>query len=218
MFVIYLSIVCVLLFVIRLLKVMFDTRYSRRETFKRSSGDNLKTAIVIGSGGHTSEMLYLVKALNPSRYSPRLYIMASSDTWSEQKVHECEDDLKIQFDSRKYEVFKIPRSRHVHQSYFSSIFTTIYSTLACIPIIFRSNPDVIICNGPGTCVPICIISFLLRCCFMSNSYIIFVESICRVKSMSLTGKILQWFADEIFVQWPDLMPKCSRAKYIGRVV
>lgn len=184
---------------------------------KRSSQDKVKTVIVIGSGGHTSEMMYLIRSLNLQRYSPRLYVMASSDTWSEQKVHEFECNSKFESSLSEYSVVKIPRSRKVHQSYLSSMFTTIYSTIVLIPDLLFFNPDLVLCNGPGTCVPVCVIAFLMKCCFISSNTIIFLESICRVKSLSLTGKILQWFADEIMVQWPELLLKCRRAKYIGRV-
>lgn len=208
-------IVLVSLIVIRILYVLLQTR--NRTVKKRSSEDKVKTVIVIGSGGHTSEMLYLVRSLNLNRYSPRLYLMASSDTWSEQRVHEFEHRSKFKDSQSEYKVVKIPRSRKVHQSYFTSIFTTMYSTMVLVPNLLYFNPDLVLCNGPGTCVPVCVIAFLMRCSFISHNTIIFLESICRVKSLSLSGKILKWFVDEILVQWPELLGKCRRAKYIGRV-
>ncbi|KAG8323383.1 UDP-N-acetylglucosamine transferase subunit [Homalodisca vitripennis] len=208
----------ILVFIVRTILLMVFTVKGYRKKSKRLSQDSVKTVIVIGSGGHTSEMMYLVESLHPVRYSPRLYIMASSDLWSEQKVHELESKLKTNDRQSKYEVFKIPRSRSVHQSYFTSVFTTLYAILSSIPIMLKFNPELVLCNGPGTCIPICGIAFLMRCCFISDNKVVFVESICRVKTMSLSGRILQWFADEILVQWPELMSKCKRAKYIGRVV
>lgn len=211
-------IVLVLLTVTRIVYVLLKTPKSYRTVKRRSSKDKVRTVIVIGSGGHTSEMMYLVRSLNLNRYSPRLYLMASSDTWSEQRVHEFEYNSKFKdSQSNNYEVVKIPRSRKVHQSYFTSIFTTMYSTVVLVPNLLFFKPDLVLCNGPGTCVPVCVIAFLMRCSFISDNTIIFLESICRVKSLSLTGKILQWFADEIMVQWPELLIKCKRAKYIGRV-
>jgi beta-1,4-N-acetylglucosaminyltransferase len=204
--------------IFRVLFVVATTLKGYRKYVKRNTKDKINTVIVVGSGGHTSEMMCLVQSLDPNRYSPRLYIMASSDKWSEQKIVECEDKFKSEHFNSDYSIFKIPRSRSVHQSYFTSVFTTLYSTLASFPILVQFNPDLILCNGPGTCVPICVISFILRCSFISENKVIFVESICRVKSLSLTGKILQWFADEILVQWPEMTAVCKRAKYIGRVL
>ena len=42
-------------------------------------------------GGHTSEILSLVKCLGP-RYSPSYYIMANTDKMSEEKVLRLEYD------------------------------------------------------------------------------------------------------------------------------
>lgn len=169
----------------------------------------VKTMIVIGSGGHTSEMLRTVKHLS-SRFSPRFYIMADSDTSSFSKIINTEAEL---FGSHR--IWQIPRSRKVHQSYISSVFTTLYSFFYSVPIVLWNRPDVILCNGPGTCVPICVIGFLSKIFLFSNVRIIFIESICRVKSLSLTGKILIWFADLVIVQWPELKRLYKNTVYIG---
>ena len=44
------------------------------------------------------------------------------------------------------------------------------------------------------------------------------ESIARVKSLSLSGKLLYPIADKFMVQWPDLLAKYPRARYIGFVI
>ncbi|KAK7575650.1 hypothetical protein V9T40_011936 [Parthenolecanium corni] len=172
----------------------------------------VKTMIVIGSGGHTSEMLRTVKHLNSQRFTPRFYIMADSDTSSLCKIVETETALK-----GSHRIWRIPRSRKVHQSYISSVFTTLYSFLYSIPIVIWNRPDVILCNGPGTCVPICVIGFLTKIFLFCNVRIIFIESICRVKSLSLTGKILIWFADLVIVQWPELKRLYKNTVYIDEV-
>jgi len=52
-----------------------------------------------------------------------------------------------------------------------------------------------------------------------SSKIIFVESICRTRTLSLTGKIVYHLrlADTLFVQWPELQASYPRATYSGRV-
>lgn len=172
-----------------------------------------KTILCIGSGGHTTELLRLVKSLDSKKYQPRLYIAADNDISSEVKIHTLEGTLS----DNNYSIFRIPRSRNVKQSYLSSLLSTLHATLCSIRPVYNFKPDVILCNGPGTCIPICTVAFLLRCSFLLNCRIIFVESICRVRTLSLTGKILQWFADIIVVQWPQLRDTCWRAKYFGRL-
>lgn len=174
-----------------------------------------KTIICIGSGGHTTEMLKLLKNFDCDKYFPRYYFVASNDTTSLTKVQEFEKK-KNQIDG--YKIIRIPRSRVVHQSYITSILTTVYSIIYSFPIVCIVRPDLVLCNGPGTCIPICGISFLLKAAFITSTKIIFVESFCRTKTFSLTGKILTYLADNFVVQWPYLTKKLKRAEYIGQLM
>lgn len=50
--------------------------------------------------------------------------------------------------------------------------------------------------------------------------LVYVESIARVKKLSLTGLIFYKLGlmDEIFVQWPSLCTSYPRTKYVGRLM
>lgn len=174
------------------------------------------TLIVLGSGGHTAEMMTIVKKLNKKNYSPRHYILASTDSTSEAKVLDYEEPTTSKND---YEIFRIKRSRHVGQSYLTSIYTTIRSIWQCIPLVYHLKPELVLCNGPGTCVPICLIAFMLKMFGLIDLQckIVFVESYCRVKTVSLSGKILVWIADCFVVQWPQLANFSPKGKYFGRL-
>lgn len=200
----------------RAICIVYSIHWGTRKTITKRLRP-LKTAIVIGSGGHTAEILKLVQNLNPVNYSPRIYIMASTDTSSEVKIHHIEESYLSRNGPDCYEIIKIPRSRSVGQSYTTSAFTTIFSLLATLPIMLRKRPELIICNGPGTCIPICVVGFMMRVLCISSTRIVFVESICRVKTLSLSGKILLLFADIILVQWPKLQEHYRRTTYIGRL-
>lgn len=176
------------------------------------------TMICIGSGGHTTEMLKLVEVLDFTKYSPRYYVMAKSDITSTSKVEMMETNKDVNKNSQQYSIIQIPRSRVVGQSYFTSVFTTLYSILYSIPVVCKLRPDLLLCNGPGTCVPLCVITFLLKAAFISDTRIIFIESYCRTRTFSLSGKILMYFADNILVQWPKLTTKLKRADYIGQLL
>jgi len=202
-----------LLIVCVIARVVYLLFLPKNNGLKLKSKEKLKTAIIIGSGGHTAEMLRIVSRLNRENYTPRYYIMASSDTTSENQVLKSENKLK----SPDFQLLKIPRSRHVGQSYISSVFTTLISTLYCIPLMLRHRPQLILCNGPGTCVPICLIAYFMKIVFISNPTIVFIESVCRVKTLSLTGYMLYFIADLFFVQWPGLSKKFKRTLYVGRL-
>ena len=54
---------------------------------------------------------------------------------------------------------------------------------------------------------------------VTRSRVVYVESIARTESLSLTGKILYHarLADLFFVQWPGLAQRLPRAVYAGRL-
>lgn len=186
------------------------TGFSRTASNKRTRPR--KTIICIGSGGHTTEMLKLVQTLDFKKYTPRIYIMASSDKISSSKIRAIEGS------NCDFDIVEIPRSRVVGQSYVTSVFTTLFSVIYSIPVVCRIRPDLVLCNGPGTCIPICIIAFMLKAAFICDTRIVFVESYCRTRSFSLSGMILMYFADNILVQWPKLTSKLKRAEYIGQLM
>lgn len=110
---------------------------------------------------------------------------------------------------------EITRSREVKQSWISTIATTAFSLIQCTLLVLSMRPQLIICNGPGTCVPLAISAFIFRVLGIVDTRIFFVESFCRVDSLSLTGKLLYFIADRFVVQWPQLLTKYKRAEYLG---
>ena len=180
---------------------------------KRSpKSGRVKTVIVLGSGGHTTEMLRLVSTLSPSKFSPKTFLVADTDAFSLMQLNKALDPVHLQ----SCEVMRVPRSREVRQSWLSSVWTTIRALLFCLFNYIKLDCDLLLVNGPGTCVPFCLMAWFMNKVRFSSTKIVFVESICRVNTLSLTGKILMYFADHILVQWPELALKYPKVKYIAR--
>ena len=59
--------------------------------------------------------------------------------------------------SVKAEIVTIRRSREVGQSFLTSTFTTARGLLDAVGIVWLSRPALVLVNGPGTCIPICIV-------------------------------------------------------------
>nr|XP_034926275.1 UDP-N-acetylglucosamine transferase subunit ALG14-like isoform X2 [Populus alba] len=59
----------------------------------------------------------------------------------------------------------------------------------------------VLCNGPGTCVPLCIIAFLFKVAGIIG-HLFFMPRIARLKKLSLSGLLLfkLCIADQFFVQ------------------
>lgn len=175
-------------------------------------------------GGHTGEMLKLLQGVDLSTYSPLEFIVADNDSMSIEKAKQFIDSRPSQKSKKEivYNINKIKRSRKVGQSYLSSIFTTIAAFFSAFPLVFNLKPEVLLLNGPGTCLPICFILFVFSriLCILPRARIVFVESICRVKSLSLTGKLFYHLrvVDDFIVQWPELKQAYPRSVYLGRLV
>ena len=67
----------------------------------------------------------------------------------------------------------------------------------------------ILYNGPGTCLPLCVIAFLFKVVGIRWSSTFYVESIARVRRLCLSGLLLYKLrmADQFFGQW---LPEYSR--------
>jgi len=195
-----------------------DTSHGRK--YIRGSS-TITTVVVLGSGGHTTEMMHMLASIKQyhEHLSPIKYIVAETDTTSIRRLEAFAASKKNNNTTTGHgshsflyphnsNVYKIPRAREVGQSYISSIFTTLYSLLYTAKLILHTTrPDLLIVNGPGTCLPIAIWTYIARILGLSRGNIVLIESFCRVQSLSLTGKVL-WkmgIVDLFLVHWPELL-------------
>ena len=108
------------------------------------------------------------KILIHSVYTPLIYIVASTDDTSLRRV-------QAQQQARRADaIYKLPRSREVGQSYISSIFTTLWSFIIALYYVAVIRPDLLLCNGPGTCLPVAIATLC----------IVFLDSVEAISSFA----------------------------------
>lgn len=170
---------------------------------------------ILGSGGHTAEMCIILKGLlqktrDRSNFRPMKFLVANTDKTSKDKIlltlqeieqTVCEEDF-----------IYIPRAREVGQSWFTTVFTFLYALVWSFWLVFKEKPRLILCNGPGTCVPFCIAGFLSKLARRSKTKLVYVESFCRIHDISMSGRILLPYLDAMIVQWEPL----TRIEYLGR--
>nr|XP_006822049.1 PREDICTED: UDP-N-acetylglucosamine transferase subunit ALG14 homolog [Saccoglossus kowalevskii] len=161
--------------VLILLRLYFTLKNVGKCSLPSEAKEPLKTMVIMGSGGHTTEMLRLLSGMS-NMYSPRVYIIADTDKMSQEKVFRFEQEKN------------------------------------------SKEGKEILCNGPGTCIPLCAAGLTMTFLGLKRVYLIYVESICRVLSLSLSGKILYHLADKMFVQWPELQKMYPKTLYIDRIV
>lgn len=214
-----LSLCCLVILLLLLLRFVYLVKINGREKVILKRDMPCRTVLVLGSGGHTSEMIGIVGGLNIKNYTPRLYVVSRGDKMSEGKAKAFELS-NGKFGTSAVAIQTIPRPRQALQSYFTSIFTTLSAITASFYLVFSFRPDLVLCNGPGTCIPICFWAYLIKFFCLRETKIIYVESLCRVQRLSLSGIILYYLymADYVFVQWPRLKELYPRTRLIGRVL
>ncbi|KAG5456241.1 MAG: UDP-N-acetylglucosamine transferase subunit ALG14 [Olpidium bornovanus] len=155
--------------VVRLLCVRPSGRRLRRDPRRRSpalaqgaAGETRKICVVLGSGGHTAEMLALLENVDLLIFRPRLYFLAMNDPISEAKAR----------------VFERERTK-------------------------------------ARSVEGCDVRAVLG---IRKIHIIYVESLARVRSLSLSGKILYPWADRFIVQWEPLAQRYQETEFYGCLV
>lgn len=143
-----------------------------------------------------------------------------------------------------YNIATVPRARRIHQSLLTTPFSSLYCLWRCFNPLLSSSPllsnqsrqtlyeaaaqdlpDIIITNGPATAVIIILASLILRFFDIrgANSRgkcrTVYVESFARVKTLSLSGKLLLKVVDKFVVQWEELEGKGGgKAEFWGVLV
>ena len=157
-------------------------------------------------------MVSLIKQLPSDQYGPFFLLVANTDKNTKKKVQQ--ENLPF---SDCAEWFNISRAREVKQSFVTSIVTSLVCLLQSIILLLKLKPDLLLVNGPGTCVPLCLAASFLKFSGFLTTLTIFVESLCRVNSLSMSGRILYFICDKFVVQWQNLCHNHPRAEYIGKI-
>lgn len=158
----------------------------------------MKLLIVLGEGGHTAELLKLVDLLG--------------DHYDYHYIVSKQDNLSANHIKHPGPIHKLSRPRGKQTGKLAAAFCTILAGIQSLWVLLRVRPAAILSTGPAIAVPVSIIGKFLRV------RIIFVETGSRIRSLSLTGRIMYRWADLFFVQWPQLAEKLPRAIYAGRLV
>ena len=75
----------------------------------------------------------------------------------------------------------------------------------------KEKPDVVICTGVLAMIPICLMAKI------AGRKLIYIESFAKVTSPTMTGKLLYRFADQFYVQWPQMLDIYPEAIYLGGI-
>lgn len=152
-----------------------------------------KVMFVSSSGGHLSELLKL-----QSLFKTYDYMIVTEETQTTNKLKEKYNVKYLKYGSRQY--------------IFSYFFIFIYNLLKSIGLVLMFNPRVIVTTGAHTGGIVCFIAKLF------GKKVVYIESMAKVNTLSMTGKFMYLFADKFFVQWEELEEKYKKAEYLGRLI
>ena len=172
-----------------------------------------------------------------SRYTYRTYIVSSGDEFSAEKAHAFEKTFYSAMDESQgyeeermrdlterktsYSVYEVPRARAIYQSLLTTPLSSLSCLFACLRLLVlkkRGYPDIILTNGPATALIMLLAVKILRCGTLiglpwrrniEELRSIYVESWARVKTPSLSLKIIGWtgLCDKVLVQHRPLAEK-----------
>ena len=150
----------------------------------------MKICLTFSAGGHFTEMRRIMDIVNGKDF---FYVtIKTKNTQNLSPVYFLRDTAG-------------PTKIHM---FFNIIIITIQS----IKIIIKEKPYLIISTGADVTIPLCYIGKLF------GAKLIFLESLCRVKNLSPTGKLIYPVADLFLVQWKNLSKVNKKAKYWGSVI
>ena len=145
--------------------------------------------VVLGSGGHTAEMLTMLQHYPDltADYTYRTYIVSAGDSFSAIKAAGFEKELAASVtapkkvpttsgdppEPAKFDIITVTRARRVHQSIFTTPLTAALCIRDCLKVLSgthidqshaasaHTSPDLILTNGPGTGVCVVVASIIL---------------------------------------------------------
>ena len=101
--------------------------------------------------------------------------------------------------------------KQVNRHEIKFIYYMIINSIKTLKIFLKEKPDVVISTGALSTIPMCLLAKIFR------KKLIFIESFAKIKSPTLTGKLIYKFADQFYVQWEEMKKVYPEAIYKGGI-
>ncbi|KAG5926674.1 hypothetical protein E4U42_003046 [Claviceps africana] len=188
---------------------------------------------VLGSGGHTKEMLMMMDdGTRDFGATHRRYLISSGDGMSENHLEDYEAELRTSSVAPgTYDKCIVTRARRVHQPLWSTPWTSLLSFLDIFPVLLVPPktgagdgddapkvryPGIIFSNGPATGFFVALAVHTLKMLGLvpeERMKFVYIESWARISTLSLTGKMLFYsgIADAFYVQHEEVAARYGLA-------
>lgn len=146
-----------------------------------------KICLVSSTGGHFAQLNQIIPIIEKFDY----FIVTEK---SEMSNNEKNKSYYLKQQERKNILF---------------FFYIAYNTIISLLILARERPSLILTTGAGAVIPLCILGKLF------GAKLIFIESFAKVKTPTITGRILYRLSNRFYVQWEELLEVYPKAIYKG---
>jgi UDP-N-acetylglucosamine:LPS N-acetylglucosamine transferase len=154
-----------------------------------TAADRADVLLACSAGGHLLQLLALREAWGPF-----------SRVW----ITDDRPDSRSLLAGERVFYAHWPTTRHVVNAFRNFILAW--------RLIRMVRPRVVLTTGAGTAVPF---AWMAR---LHGATVVYVESVTRIDSQSLTCRLLRPIAARRYVQWPDLQPVVRGSRYAGSVL
>lgn len=146
------------------------------------------------SGGHFEQLMMLKPLME--KYNG--FIVTESTQYNKNNT---DDNEKI----------KTYYLKQVNRKEILMLFNMLINFFKSLKILIINKPDIIITTGVLAIIPLCLMGKIF------GKKIIFIESFAKIESPTLTGKMMYKFADQFYVQWPNMLKIYPKAIYKGGI-
>lgn len=156
-------------------------------------------------GGHFSQMMALKDLFG--KYDS---VLVTDNVRATKELEALKDIGNIEYvmamAEKRKNMSEKRSSRYYHIKYYLKSF------VECNRLWKKYRPKVIVSTGSNIAVPLFWIGKLY------GSKIIFIETRAKVYARSMTGILIRRIANQIYVQWPEMLELYPEAKYCGTLV
>lgn len=145
--------------------------------------------LVASSGGHLLQLVLLARSLPDAQW-----------TW----VAFDTPDARSLLEGRRTVFAHHPTNRNIPN--------LVRNLWLAVRLVRRTRPAVVITTGAGVAVPFCWVGKAF------GARVVYVESLTRISSVSLTARLMHPIADRVFVQWPTAAEKLRKAEFVGSIL
>ncbi len=170
---------------------------------------NNMVMFVCNQGGHFSQMIGLSEL-----FSEYKSVLVTDNVRANKNLKELQNLIGIEYPmamaNRRKELSQKGKEISSRWDYFMAYLKMFKE---CHKIWNKYRPKAIITTGSNIAVPFAFIAAI------KGSKFVFIESRAKVYSKTITGKIVEHLADQIIVQWPEMVDVYKgKAQYYGTLV